>query len=92
MSPSRAALEQLAERNAAASREADRDRWRDHLRSSVACLAWAAVGLCSIAWSAHTTDVALGRAAFFGGLGVGNGGIIFTILAAYLRGERRGDW
>ena len=92
MSPSRAVLEILADRNADASREADGDRWRDLLRSAVACVAWAAIGLCCIAWSAHTTDAALGRAAFFGGIGVGNGGIIFTILAAYLRGERRGDW
>lgn len=92
MSPSRAVLEQLAERNATASSEADGDRRRDFLRSSVACIAWSAVGLCCIAWSMHTTDAALGRAAFYGGLGVGNGGIIFTILAAYRRGERRGDW
>lgn len=92
MSPSRAALEQLAERNAEASAQADTDRRRDYLRSAVSCIAWSAVGLYGIAWSAHTTDVPLGQAAFFGGLGIGNGGIIFTLLAAYRRGEQRGDW
>jgi hypothetical protein len=45
-----------------------------------------------IAWSAHTTDEVLGHAAFWGGLGLGNSGIIYTLLAAYRRGEKRGDW
>jgi hypothetical protein len=45
-----------------------------------------------VAWSFHTTDTSYGRMAFFGGLGVGNGGVIFTLLAVYRRGEARGDW
>jgi hypothetical protein len=92
MSPSRAALDELAERNAEAAAEADSARRKDFLRSAVACVAWAAVGLYCIAWSAHTTDATLGSAAFFAGLGAGNGGIIFTLLGAYRRGEARGDW
>ncbi len=92
MPPSREIRELLAQRNAAASEEAGRDARADHLRSAVACIAWSAVGLYCLAFSVHTTDLALGKAAFFGGLGIGNGGIIFTLLAAYRRGEQRGDW
>jgi hypothetical protein len=92
MSPSRTALDELAERNADAAVDADRVRRNDFLRSGAACLAWAGMGLYGIAWSAHTTDATLGSAAFFAGLGVGNGGIIFTLLSAYRRGEVRGDW
>lgn len=92
MSPSRAALDELAERHADAAAHADVVRRNDLLRSSVACLAWAAVGLYLVGWSAHTTDPALGGASFFAGLGIGNGGIIVTVLRAYLRGEARGDW
>ena len=89
MSLSRTAL---AERNAHAEADADRVRRNDFLRSGALCLAWAAVGLYFVGWSAHTTDPTLGAASFFAGLGIGNGGIIFTVLRAYLRGEARGDW
>jgi hypothetical protein len=36
--------------------------------------------------------VKLGRIAFWGGLLIGNGGVMFTLIRAYLRGERRGEW
>ena len=92
MSPPRAILEDEPEPNAADTDDSDAERRRDFLRSAVACIAWAGCGMFGVAWSVHTTDVALGRAAFFAGLGVANGGVIFTLLAAYRRGERRGDW
>ncbi len=57
-----------------------------------ACMGWCAIGLFFLAWSFHTTDEMLGRAAFWGGLGVGNGGMIFTLLRYYRKGEDRGDW
>jgi hypothetical protein len=85
-------LEEIAERERAAAHDADRERFRDMMRSSLLCVMWGAIGLYGVLWSAHTTDVAYGRMAFFAGLGAGNGGIIFTLLAAYRRGERRGDW
>lgn len=92
MPPSRAILEELAERNADQAALADRERREDYVRTAVACIAWGAVGAYCVAWSVHTTDLTLGRIAFFGGIGLGNGGVIFTLLAAYRRGERRGDW
>src|SRR5687767_12265720 len=72
--------------------EAQRDRNRDLLWTAVQCMCWSGLGIFLILWSAHTTDYAYGMAAFFAGLGIGNGGIIFSLLAAYRRGELRGDW
>jgi hypothetical protein len=85
-------LDEMSLRRAAAEEEADRLRNRDLVRSGLACIGWCALGLFLIMWSAHTTDLLYGRMAFFAGLGIGNGGIIFTLLAAWRRGERRGDW
>lgn len=90
--PSNALLDDIAERDRAAAHDADRERFRDLMRSSLLCVVWGAVGLYGVLWSAHTTDVAYGKMAFFAGLGAGNGGIIFTLLGVYRRGERRGDW
>ena len=85
-------LEELGRKRDSESKEAERDKWRDIISTSLQCFAWAALGIVLILWSAHTSDLTYGKAAFFGGLGIGNGGIIFTLLAAYRRGERRGDW
>lgn len=82
----------LAAKRLAESREAARDERRAMARTAFICLGWCALGLCLMAWSFHTDDEVLGRAAFWGSLGVGNGGIIFTLLGAYRRGEERGDW
>lgn len=92
MAPSSSTLAAIAQRNAEAAEDSDRIRRRDFYRGAVACLAWSAIGTFGVLWSAHTTDLTLGQLAFFGGLGVGNGGIIFTLLAVYRRGEARGDW
>ena len=87
-----AILEELAAKRRAENAEASRDTWRDWVRTGLQCVFWSAVGLYCLGWSFHTTDPSYGRAAFVAGLGIGNGGIIFTLLAAYRRGERRGDW
>ena len=55
-------------------------------------MGWCVLGLAGIAWGVHTTDEALGQMAFWGGVGVGNVGWLFSVLGAYRRGERRGDW
>lgn len=83
---------ELLARRLEEARIADRDRRLDLARAAVACFAWATLGIAAILWSAHTTNTGWGRIAFFGGVIIGNGGIIFTLLAAWRRGERRGDW
>ena len=84
--------EELAERNRRLSVEADAEKRRDVVLTALQCLFWMAMGIALILWSFHTTDEAYGRAAFYSGIGVGNGGIIFSLLGLYRRGERRGDW
>jgi hypothetical protein len=85
-------LQNVAARRRAEQSAAERDRRRDYIITGVLCIGWAALGLALIMWSAHTGNSYLGRAAFYGGLGLGNAGIIFSLLAAYRRGEKRGDW
>lgn len=85
-------LEELARKRRAESRLANRDRVQDFALTVLYCLLWAAAGLACIAVSAHTTVMWFAKAMFWTGLGVGNAGILFTLLAAYRRGEQRGDW
>jgi hypothetical protein len=49
------------------------------------------LGLYLLGWSVHTTDYLYGRIAFFGGLIVGNTGIVYTLLNTYRRLEKSGD-
>jgi hypothetical protein len=85
-------LHEMAAKRAIETREAERDKLHDYLRSAGVCFFWSLLGCACIMWSAHTTDMILGRIAFFGGLAMGNGGILFTLMGVYRRGEKRGDW
>jgi hypothetical protein len=92
MTTVREKLDAMAEREEAANVQASRDRRRDLALTALACLGWSALGIFCILWSAHTTDYTYGTIAFYGGAGVGNAGIIFSLAGAYRRGEKRGDW
>ncbi|MFL5575310.1 MAG: hypothetical protein ACJ79S_05010 [Gemmatimonadaceae bacterium] len=85
-------LHEMSRRRAEEAVEARRATRRDLAWTALQCVAWVALGLFLIGWSMHTTDPTLGRAAFAAGIGAGNGGWLFTVLAAYRRGEKRGDW
>jgi hypothetical protein len=85
-------LEEMQQRRRVETRLANRDKVRDLVWTALQCWGWAVLGIVCILWSAHTTVLWLGRTAFWSGLAVGNGGIFFSLLAAYRRGERRGDW
>ncbi len=84
--------EELQRRRFAEHRDAERDKRWDYVRTALQCWGWCIAGLALIAWSMHATDYGFARAAFWAGIGVGNAGIIFSILALYRRGEARGDW
>ena len=88
----RALREEIAARHRAENEEAGRETRRDLVVSSLQAMGWAAAGIALIAWALHTTSEAYGRMAFYAGIAIGNGGWIFTMLGAYRRGERRGDW
>jgi membrane associated rhomboid family serine protease len=85
-------LEGMAERSRAAETRARWDLRIDLTLTALACVAFSALGIALIGYALHTTDPWIGRIAFWSGLAVGNSGIIFTLLAAYRRGESRGDW
>jgi hypothetical protein len=85
-------LEEMGRTREAAEIEADRIRRRDMIRTAAACVMWMLLGLYLLGWSMHTTDHRYARAAFYGGVIIGNAGIISTLLRAYRRGEQRGDW
>jgi hypothetical protein len=82
----------LSARRAEEAERAGRDKARALAWTALACLGWGAAGIFCLMWSAHTTDVKAGWIAVWTGLLIGNGGVVFTLLRAYLRGERRGDW
>jgi uncharacterized membrane protein YcjF (UPF0283 family) len=84
--------EELQRRHSAAHYDARRDTRRDFVRTALSCWGWMLAGLAMVAWSIHTSDERYARAVFWAGLGVGNAGIIFSILRFYRRGEARGDW
>lgn len=85
-------LEEMGAKRRREALLADQDRVRDLVVTGARCVAWALLGILPILWSASTTSLILGRIAFWGGLLVGNTGIVFTLLGAYRRGEARGDW
>ena len=85
-------LEEMARRRTEEAVEARRVTTRDLAWTAAQCVLWVILGLFLIGWSLHTTDAVLGAAAFYSGLGVGNAGWVFSVLAAYARGEKRGDW
>jgi hypothetical protein len=87
---SREGREEMSLKRAAEAERANRDTVRSLVLTALSCVGWCAVGLLFLMWSAHTTDVGYGRIAFFGGLVVGNGGILVTLIVAYARAERRG--
>jgi hypothetical protein len=85
-------MAEIAERNRELAERADADKRRDVVLTALRCVGWMLLGAFPLAWSFHTTDPVLGRGAFAAGIGIANGGIIFTLLHFYRRGEQRGDW
>ena len=84
-------LDQMAARRYAAEELAERDRRRAWLRAAGMCWFWSLVGLYCLGWAMHTTNMTYSLIAFWAGLAIGNGGILYTFLAAWRGAERRGD-
>jgi hypothetical protein len=76
----------------AAHRSAQRDTFRDLLKTCGHLAFWVACGLCFIGLALHTTDASWGRILWLTGHTVWIAGVLFSLLAAYRRGEARGDW
>ncbi|MDQ2666776.1 MAG: hypothetical protein M3Z05_12285 [Gemmatimonadota bacterium] len=68
------------------------DTFRDLLKTSLQIVLWVLAGWTFIAFAVHTTNEIIGKILWWTGLGVWIPGVLFSLLAAYRRGERRGDW
>jgi hypothetical protein len=87
-----AELERIAEERLAAGREVEHAARWELARVCVECLASCLLGMLSIGVALHTTDLALGQIAFWGGMLIGTVGVFLSVLSAHRRGEQRGDW
>lgn len=88
----KALLEEMQRKRDAESHEAARDTRRDHVLTALACVFWSLTGCALLGVAFHTASESIGRVFFIGGQFVGYTGIVATLIRAYLRGERRGDW
>ncbi|MBI4421724.1 MAG: hypothetical protein HY560_12940 [Gemmatimonadetes bacterium] len=84
-------LEEMAVRRYAAEELAGRDRRRAWVRAALLCWFWSLMGLYGLGWAMHTTNMTYAMVAFWAGLAIGNGGILFTLISAWRQAERRGD-
>jgi hypothetical protein len=75
-----------------ACREADRVRRMDLLRVCTEMVAWTVAALALAGFAFRVTDYYTGMVFLYAGMALNVGGVAFSIAAAYLRGERRGDW
>jgi hypothetical protein len=73
-------------------RSARRETTRDLLRTCGHIIVWVACGLGLIALALHSTDYSVGMVFWWAAHAVWIGGVSGALLAAYRRGERRGDW
>lgn len=85
-------LEEMQRKRDAEAHQATRDTRLDHVRTALACVVWSFVGCALLGVAFHTGSESIGRVFFIGGQFVGYTGIVVTLIRAYLRGERRGDW
>lgn len=83
--------EEMIARHAAAERVTARMRFWSRVRTVLWCWFWSLMGMFLVGWAFHTTNVYYGRISFWLGLAVGNGGVLFTLVAAWRAAELRGD-
>jgi hypothetical protein len=84
--------EELIARRETEHHAAEGDRFRDLAKTCVHMVFWVLVGWVFIGFSAHTTNVIVGKVFFWTGFALWIPGVLFALLAAYRRGEKRGDW
>jgi hypothetical protein len=61
-----------------------------YLRYGSEFFVWFVVGLYLMFWSFHTTDVRYAGLAFWSGMGVGDAGMLWTLIRGRQDAERRG--
>ncbi len=61
-----------------------------YLRFGFEYVVWLVVGLFLLGWSFHTTDTRYAGLAFWGGIGLGDAGMLMTLIRARKEAQRRG--
>jgi len=84
--------EELIEKHEKAHRAAKSDTFRDLLMTCGHLAFWVLCGLAFLGMALHTTDPSWGSIFWKAGHTVWIAGVLFSLLAAYRRGEKRGDW
>ncbi len=80
--------EERAEELLALEREAEREERAATARTLISCFAWVLIGLALMSYAVHTTDLRVGGMAYWAGLLLGNGGVLLTLIGAFLRSMR----
>ena len=93
----KAILVELEKKHERESLEASRVTRRDLVRTALSCVGWCAFGGVIMGVGFHiyaltARQMAMAQGVFYLGLIIGTAGPAFTLLAAYRRGEQRGDW
>ena len=83
-------LEERGRELEALEREAKRDALGLLLQTLGGCAVCSASGLALVTWSMHTRNVYLAPVAFWGGLTLGDGGMLVLLLRHYARTEAAG--
>jgi len=61
-----------------------------YLRYGFEYLVWFVVGIFLLFWSFRTTDSRYARLAFWGGIGLGDAGMLMALIRGRKEGERKG--
>jgi hypothetical protein len=61
-----------------------------YVRYGFEYLVWLVVGLFLLGWSMHTTDTRYASLAFWGGIGLGDGGMLMALVRARREMEKCG--
>jgi len=84
--------DQLLESHAAAEREAQHETRIDFARTVRDIVLWTVLGAALMGLAMSVSDESYGRVFWWLGHSVWFGGVTWSAVAAYHRGERRGDW
>jgi len=88
----KAVYEEMIARHAEAARLASRIRFWAAVRTVAFCWCWALGGMVLLGLAFHTSNLILAHVAFWSGLTVGNGGVLFTLVAYWRAAASRGDY
>jgi len=77
--------EAIGRRNEVLERDARRDRWRILLKGALLGWAFCVLGLLCIGVALNSTSEETGYVWFWGGLALGNGGMLFTFIRTMAR-------